>query len=60
MSITIYESESHTRLREKVRDFAEKEIKPVVRELDDKEEFSPELTRRMGEIGLFGINIPEK
>jgi len=60
MSKTIYEKESHQQLRNRVRDFAEKEISPVARELDDKEEFSPELTRRMGEIGLFGISIPER
>ncbi len=44
-------------LRQSVREFAEKEIKPVARELDAKEEFSPELTRKMGEMGLFGIFV---
>lgn len=45
-------------LRQKVRQFAEQDIQPVARELDEKEEFSSELTRRMGEEGLFGINLP--
>ena len=47
-------------IRKTVRDFAEREIKPVARELDEKEEFSIEITRKMGELGLFGMNIPEE
>ncbi|MFW9780462.1 MAG: acyl-CoA dehydrogenase family protein [Candidatus Heimdallarchaeota archaeon] len=47
-------------IRESVRKFAEKEIAPVASELDQKEEFSPELTKKMGELGLLGITIPEK
>lgn len=60
MNRSIYENENHEKLRYKVREFAENEIKPVARELDDKEEFSIDLTKRMGELGLFGINLPEK
>lgn len=47
-------------LRKSVRDFAEKEIKPVARELDEKEEFSYETMRKMAGIGLFGMFVPEK
>lgn len=50
--------EMHEMLRDTVRKFAEKEIKPVARELDEKEKFSSDLTRKMGEIGLFGIVVP--
>ena len=57
MSVSIYENEKHHALRTRVRDFAEKEIKPVIKDLDEKEEFSNNLTHRMGEIGLFGINV---
>jgi alkylation response protein AidB-like acyl-CoA dehydrogenase len=46
--------------RQAVRDFAEKEIAPVARELDDKEEFSEDLTRKMAEIGLLGAFVSEK
>ncbi len=46
-------------LRKSVRDFAEKEISPVARELDDKEEFSLDTCRAMGELGLFGIVVDE-
>jgi len=47
-------------LRESVRSFAENEIKPVARELDEKEEFSYETMQKMAELGLFGIFVSEK
>jgi len=47
-------------LRNSVRDFAENEIKPVARELDEKEEFSYATMRKMGELGLFGMFVSEK
>lgn len=47
-------------LRKTVRDFAEKELKPVRQQLDEKEEFSVELTKKMGELGLFGMTIDPK
>ncbi len=46
-------------IRKEVRHFAEKEIAPVAIDLDEKESFSPELTRKMGEIGLFGMFVSE-
>jgi short-chain 2-methylacyl-CoA dehydrogenase len=53
-------SEEQKLIRETVRDFAEREIKPVAKELDEKAEFSYDLTRKMGELGLFGMTLPEK
>ncbi len=47
-------------IRESVRDFAEREIKPLAKELDEKQQFSTELTRKMGEMGLFGMVVPEE
>ncbi len=47
-------------IRKEVRKFAQSEIAPVAQELDEKEEFSVELTRKMGEIGLFGMFVSEK
>jgi len=46
-------------LRNTVRDFAEKEIGPVARELDEKEEFSLDTCRAMGELGLFGMVVDD-
>lgn len=53
-------SEEQELIRKTVRDFAEREIKPLAQELDEKEEFSYELTKKMGELGLFGMYLPEK
>lgn len=53
-------SEEHNLIRETVRDFAEREIKPRAKELDEKGEFSVELTKMIGEMGLFGMYLPEK
>jgi len=47
-------------IRKEVRKFAQKEIAPIAAELDEKEEFSAELTRKMGEIGLFGMFVSEE
>jgi len=53
-------SEEQIMIRDTVRDFAEREIKPVAHELDEKAEFSYDLTKKMGELGLFGMYLPEK
>ncbi|MBN8530446.1 MAG: acyl-CoA dehydrogenase family protein [Alphaproteobacteria bacterium] len=50
--------DTHVQIRDAARQFAEKEIKPRARELDEKEQFSEELTRKMGEVGFFGIIVP--
>jgi short-chain 2-methylacyl-CoA dehydrogenase len=56
--ISPYFSQSHEEYRQKVRQFAEQQVRPVAAELDQKEEFSVDLTKAMGQLGLFGINIP--
>lgn len=52
-------SMDHDILRESVRSFSEKEIGPVARELDKKEEFSYDTMAKMAELGLFGIFVSE-
>lgn len=47
-------------LRDAVRKFAEEEIRPVAKELDEKEEFSYELTKKMSEMGYLGCFLPEE
>jgi alkylation response protein AidB-like acyl-CoA dehydrogenase len=42
-----------------VRDFARTEIAPHVREWDEKAHFPKDTVRRLGELGLLGILIPE-
>ncbi len=53
-------SEEQRILRKQIRNFAEKEIGTVAAELDEKEEFSIELVRKMGEMGLFGMFVSEE
>jgi short-chain 2-methylacyl-CoA dehydrogenase len=52
-------SKEQEMIRKEVRKFAKSEILPVAQDLDEKEEFSADLTRKMGEIGLFGMFVPE-
>jgi short-chain 2-methylacyl-CoA dehydrogenase len=53
-------SEEQNLTRQAIRSFAERQIAPIARELDEKEEFSVELTRKMAELGLLGCFVPEK
>jgi alkylation response protein AidB-like acyl-CoA dehydrogenase len=60
MSLDFDLNDEQQMLRKVVRSFAEKEIAPIAQALDDKEEFSYALTRRMGDLGLFGPFVPEE
>lgn len=60
MAVSFELDDTHQMLRDSVRSFAEKEIRPLAPSLDAEERFSPELTKKMGQLGLFGIVIPEK
>ncbi len=52
-------TEEQIMMQKMVREFAEKEIAPVVSQMEEKEEFPIELIPKMGELGLMGIPIPE-
>ena len=47
-------------LRKRVREFAEKEIKPIAFRLDQENQFPQEQIRRFGELGLMGIPFPKE
>lgn len=51
-------SEEHTMIRNAVRDFAEKEIVPVVRGNNRNEHFPVELVGKMGDMWFFSLNLP--
>jgi alkylation response protein AidB-like acyl-CoA dehydrogenase len=53
-------SKEQEMLRGAVREFAEGEIAPKAEELDRKEEFSYDITKKMGEMGFFGIAVDPK
>ena len=46
-------------LRRSIREFAESEIRPHVREWDDAQHFPAELLPRLAALGLMGIQFPE-
>ncbi|MFY9151086.1 MAG: acyl-CoA dehydrogenase family protein [Prolixibacteraceae bacterium] len=50
--------EKHHQIREMVRQFAEKIIKPVIDDFDEQEIFPIELVREMGKTGILGMNAP--
>lgn len=51
------ESDELTMLRQTIRKFAEAEIVPAAGSLDEREEFSLDLTQKMGELGLMGTIV---
>jgi short/branched chain acyl-CoA dehydrogenase len=53
-------NENQILLRNTVRKFAEEVIKPKARELDEKEEFSYEITKQMTEMGFLAAFLPEE
>jgi alkylation response protein AidB-like acyl-CoA dehydrogenase len=57
--VTFTPTESQQMVAEMARDFCEKHIKPHVMEWDEKQEFPVELFRKMGEMGLMGVLVPE-
>ncbi len=46
-------------LRDSVRDFAEAQIRPLVREMDEHAKIPRELVQQLFDLGLMGIEIPE-
>ncbi|WP_232059652.1 acyl-CoA dehydrogenase family protein [Kyrpidia spormannii] len=55
-----YFTEEHDRLRESVRRFVEKEVKPYVDQWEEQGEFPKSILRRMGELGFLGLRYPEE
>ncbi len=47
-------------IRDMVRDFAQKEIAPVAGQLDEAEQFPIQIIRKMAQLGLLGLAIPEQ
>lgn len=53
-------NENQKMIQQMVRDFAEKEIKPNMNKWDEDEYFPVETMKKMGDLGLLGIYIPEQ
>ena len=52
-------NENQKMIAQMVRDFSEKEIKPNMKKWDDDEIFPVETIKKIGDLGLLGIYIPE-
>eukprot|EP00291_Cryptomonas_curvata_P003261 CAMPEP_0172202280 /NCGR_PEP_ID=MMETSP1050-20130122/30545_1 /TAXON_ID=233186 /ORGANISM="Cryptomonas curvata, Strain CCAP979/52" /LENGTH=432 /DNA_ID=CAMNT_0012880175 /DNA_START=107 /DNA_END=1403 /DNA_ORIENTATION=- len=50
----------HTHLRETVRAFAEAEVDPQANDFNRHERFNQALFRKLGDMGLLGITVPEE
>lgn len=53
-------NEEHELLRNLVRDFTNSEIRPLAKQIDEKEEIPHELIKKIAEVGLLGTPFPEK
>lgn len=53
-------SDEQKLLQESVRAFAKSELLPKIEKLDDEEGFNRESFRKMGDLGLLGITVPEE
>ena len=53
-------SEEHKMLREMVKEFTQSEVEPQAMEYDRKEQFNLPLFRKLGELGLLGVTVPEE
>ena len=47
-------------LRQAVREFAEKEIAPIAREIDEQERVPFEVLKKAGDLGLLGVPFPDQ
>lgn len=52
-------TEEHRMLRQMVREFVEGEVEPQAAQHDRQERFNVPLFRRLGELGLLGITVPD-
>lgn len=52
--------EQLTLIQNTIRDFAEKEIKPIIMKYDESQEFPREIFKKLGEQGFMGILVPEE
>ena len=57
---SLFFKEEHVMIRDMVRNFADNQVMPIARSLDEEEQFPSELVQRMGELGLMGMMVPEK
>lgn len=53
-------TENQIIIRDTIKDFAEKNIRPVIMEYDESQKFPMEIMKQLGELGFLGILVPEE
>lgn len=53
-------SDDENAFKEAIRTFAESEIKPIVNKMDEESQMPDSLIKKLFEMGLMGIETPEK
>ncbi|MFO1532513.1 MAG: acyl-CoA dehydrogenase [Thermoplasmatota archaeon] len=52
-------SAEHDLIRQTVREFAERRLRPIAKRIDAEHHWPAELAAEMGDLGLMGMNFPE-
>jgi glutaryl-CoA dehydrogenase (non-decarboxylating) len=53
-------TDDQIQVRDLVREFAQREVAPHIREWEAQGEFHPDILNKMGELGILGLPIPEE
>lgn len=53
-------NDEHRMVQKMVREFAQKEVAPIIKEYDRKQEMAPFILPRMADLGILGICFPVK
>ena len=53
-------TENQIIIRDTIKDFAEKNIRPVIMDYDESQKFPMEIMKQLGELGFLGILVPEE
>ena len=59
-SFTVEFTENQTIIKNTIREFAEKNIKPHIMQFDESQEFPMDIMHQLGELGFLGILVPEE
>lgn len=55
-----YMNEEREQLRKMAHDFAENEVRPFVKEMEEKDAYPHEIIKKAGELGIIGLLFPEQ
>ncbi|MEO1050221.1 MAG: acyl-CoA dehydrogenase family protein [Bacteroidota bacterium] len=60
VAISFEENENQKMIAQMIRDFGEREIKPHMMDWDESQEFPVNLFKKLGELGLMGVLVPQE